>query len=76
MTATIDHLRINYAEAQARAERALQERERAFCQLRAAEIAEQGCAVSGFTINACNTCGRDESEFENCSHWNKQQEQG
>jgi len=72
----ISHLRINYAEAKASAERALQKRERAFLRLREAEIAEHGCKPVGFTINACDTCGRDESEFETCPHWNKQQEQG
>lgn len=73
MKATIEHLRANYEKARARAESALQERERAFLQLREAEIVEQGCKVSGFTINACETCGRDESEFETCPHWPKEQ---
>jgi len=73
MKATIEHLRVNYEKARARAESALQERERAFLQLRAAEIVEQGCKVSGFTINACETCGRDESEFETCPNWPKEQ---
>lgn len=73
MTAKIDYLRKNYKQAKDRAERALQERDRAFYWLRDAEIAEQGCKISGFTINACSTCGRDESEAASCPHWPKEQ---
>lgn len=68
MNKQIEHLRKNYEQARDRAERALQERDRAFYWLRDAEIAEQGCKISGFTINACDTCGRDESEAADCPH--------